>query len=201
MSVLTTSRQTFLIEIKRQVLSKDSPSHTIAETFIKGHPMPDAAPIVYIRGYAGTQGEVEQTVDDPTYGFNAGSTHIRLGQDGKADFYMFVSPFVRLFRDHGYQDVIDGAIQQLPPDIDPNRTIWIYRYYDPTSHTFDRPGGQRLSIEGAAAGLRDFILLRQQITQANTNRLPRLRTPPPPLLRLEECTSSPTLWEVSSRGA
>jgi len=140
--------------------------------------MSDAAPIVYIRGYAGTQGEVEQTVDDPTYGFNAGSTHIRLGQDGKADFYMFVSPFARLLRDHGYQDVIDGAVQQLPPDIDPNRTIWIYRYYDPTSHTFDRPGGRRLSIEGAAAGLRDFILLiRQQITQASTKRSATAQNP------------------------
>ena len=115
-------------------------------------------PIVYVRGYAGTQSDVEETVDDPTYGFNTGSTHIRQMINGKADMFMFVSPFARLFRDHGYQDVIDGAVQQLPPDPEfPERTIWIYRYYDPTSKTFDRPGGQRLSIEQAAAGLEEFI--------------------------------------------
>ena len=67
-------------------------------------------PIIYVRGYAGTQGDVEETVDDPLYGFNAGSTHIRLDQDGKADFFMFVSPFARLFKDFGYADVIDGTL-------------------------------------------------------------------------------------------
>jgi hypothetical protein len=56
-------------------------------------------PIVYVRGYAGTQSDVEETVDDPTYGFNTGSTHIRQMINGKADIFMFVSPFARLFRD------------------------------------------------------------------------------------------------------
>ena len=37
------------------------------------------------------------------------------------------------------------------------QTIWIYRYYDPTSKTYDRPGGRRFSIEEAADGLRLFI--------------------------------------------
>ena len=55
-----------------------------------------ARPIIYVRGYAGTQSAVEDTVDDPTYGFNAGSTHIRLMENGKADMFMFVSPFARL---------------------------------------------------------------------------------------------------------
>ena len=132
--------------------------------------MARCGPIIYIRGYAATQMEVEATVDDPTHGFNAGSTHIRLGVDGRADFYMFVSPFARLFRDHGYQDVIDGSMQQLPDDVDPDRTIWIYRYYDPTSKTFDRPGGRRLTIEEAALGLRDFIEgIREQIYQARNS--------------------------------
>lgn len=119
--------------------------------------MPSEFPIIYVRGYAGTQSDVEETVDDPTYGFNMGSTHVRQMMNGKADMFMFVSPFARLFRDHKYQDVIDGAVQQLPPDLDaPERTIWIYRYYDPTSETFDRPGGVRLTIEQAATGLRDL---------------------------------------------
>ena len=118
-----------------------------------------AYPIIYVRGYAGTQSDVEETTDDPMYGFNAGSTHIRLDQEGHADFFMFVSPFARLLKDFGYLDVIDGALQRVPDPDDPNRakTIWIYRYYDPTTKTFDRPGGRRLSIEEAAEGLREFI--------------------------------------------
>ena len=35
-------------------------------------------PVIYVRGYAGSQNEVEDTVDDPFYGFNKGSTHIRV---------------------------------------------------------------------------------------------------------------------------
>ncbi|QNI30844.1 lipase [Alloacidobacterium dinghuense] len=130
-------------------------------------------PIVYVRGYAGTQSDVEETVDDPTYGFNTGSTHIRQMMNGKADMFMFVSPFARLFRDHGYQDVIDGTVQQLPPNPKaPERTIWIYRYYDPTSQTFDRPGGTRLTIEQAADGLRDFInTVRSSIQLAQAKAL------------------------------
>jgi pimeloyl-ACP methyl ester carboxylesterase len=135
--------------------------------------MPAHLPIIYVRGYAGMQSDVEETVDDPTYGFNAGSTHIRLGEEGKAIQFMFVSPFARLFRDHGYEDVIDGAVQRLPPiSGNPERTIWIYRYYDPTSRTFDRPGGRRLSIEEAARGLKAFIdEIRNQIADAKRQQL------------------------------
>jgi hypothetical protein len=32
--------------------------------------MPKKLPIIYIRGYAGAQADVEETVDDPFYGFN-----------------------------------------------------------------------------------------------------------------------------------
>jgi pimeloyl-ACP methyl ester carboxylesterase len=120
--------------------------------------MQDKYPIVYIRGYAGNQADVEETVDDPFYGFNLGSTHIRQDQTGNAAFFAFQSPFVRLARNHGYTEVFDGPNQQVGPDCPtPNQTIWIYRFYDPTSQTFDQPGGRRLSIEEAAAGLADFI--------------------------------------------
>lgn len=33
--------------------------------------MPTYYPIIYVRGYSGTQSDVEETVDDPTYGFNS----------------------------------------------------------------------------------------------------------------------------------
>jgi pimeloyl-ACP methyl ester carboxylesterase len=120
--------------------------------------MPDKLPIIYIRGYAGNQADVEETVDDPFYGFNLGSTHVRQDQTGNAAFFAFQSPFVRLARNHGYTEVFDGPNQHIGPDcLNPNQTIWIYRFYDPTSQTFDQPGGRRLSIEEAAAGLADFI--------------------------------------------
>jgi hypothetical protein len=114
-------------------------------------------PIIYVRGYAGTQADVEETVDDPFYGFNLGSTHVRVDEQGRADFYVFESPFVRLLTDHGYVDVYDGAVQVATDCPTPQQTIWIYRFYDPTSKTYDRPGGRRLSIEQVADGLREFI--------------------------------------------
>ena len=115
-------------------------------------------PIIYVRGYAGTQGDVEETVDDPFYGFNLGSTHIRMDEQGLPEFYAFESPFVRLMTEHGYTDVFNGVVQAIDPEfVNPAQTIWIYRYYDPTSKTYDRPGGRRLTIEEAADGLRVFV--------------------------------------------
>jgi hypothetical protein len=34
-------------------------------------------PIIYVRGFAATQGEIEETVSDPYMGFNIGSTKAR----------------------------------------------------------------------------------------------------------------------------
>jgi hypothetical protein len=106
----------------------------------------------------GTQGDVEETVDDPFYGFNIGSTHVRVDDQGLASVCAFESPFVRLMSEHGYIDVFNGISQEMPATCTaPAQTIWIYRYYDPTSKTFDRPGGRRLTIEEVADGLREFI--------------------------------------------
>lgn len=125
-------------------------------------------PIIYVRGYAGTQTEVEDTVDDPFHGFNLGSTHVRVGETGRADFFVFESPFVRLLTDYNYIDVYRGYVQKVDTRCtSPQQTIWIYRYYDPTSKTFDRPGGQRLKIEQAAEGLRDLVREVREQTQAN----------------------------------
>ena len=53
-------------------------------------------PIIYVRGFAGTQGEIEDTVGDPYMGFNIGSTKSRQVWDGKMRRYYFESPLVRL---------------------------------------------------------------------------------------------------------
>lgn len=121
----------------------------------------DTWPVIYLRGYAGDQKGVEQTVDDPFYGFNAGSTHVRVGPTGAATFYAFEGSVIRLMTDHGYQDAYDYGTQSLNELDEASqrwRTVWIHRYYDDTSETFDRPRrAERWSIEHAAEDLATLI--------------------------------------------
>lgn len=65
--------------------------------------------IIYVRGFAATQAEIEDTVADPYMGFNIGSTKTRMAWTGDVKRYYFESPLVRLMSDHGYEDVfVDG---------------------------------------------------------------------------------------------
>ncbi len=125
-------------------------------------------PIIYVRGYAGTQSEIESTVDDPFYGLNKGSTHVRIGPKGDAQFFAFESPLLRMITDHEYEDVFEGGLPRCEPTRrkDPNRIIWIYRYYDPASKTFKKEGEGRLSMEDAAEGLRQRIKAIKKETKA-----------------------------------
>ncbi len=128
-------------------------------------------PIIYVRGYAGTQGAVEETVDDPFHGFNVGSTHVRVGPKGKAQFFGFESPLIRMLTDSRlqYTDAYHYGKQGLPPGLNKEqkkRTIWIYRYYDPTSETFSKKSNVRLEIEQAAEGLAKLIERIKKETKA-----------------------------------
>jgi hypothetical protein len=111
-------------------------------------------PIVYVRGYAATQDEINQVVDDPFYGFNTGSTHVRVGPFAEPVQMFFESPLVRLMTDHGYRDAFENGAQMTS-----NRqlkTIWVYRYYDQSADTYgDVP--ERLPMESVAKNLRIFI--------------------------------------------
>jgi hypothetical protein len=71
-------------------------------------------PIVYVRGYAGTTSGINSQVDDPFYGFNLGSTHVRVGGDGDPIFYQFESPLLRLMIDEDYELLVKGSQQQYP---------------------------------------------------------------------------------------
>ena len=53
-------------------------------------------PIIYVRGFVGTHGEIDDTVGDPYMGFNLGSTKARQVWDGKMRLYYFESPLLRL---------------------------------------------------------------------------------------------------------
>ena len=137
-------------------------------------------PIVYIRGYAGATSGINAQVEDPFYGFNAGSTHIRVAGDGAPAFYQFEGPLVRLIGDEKYQVYVHGSQEQVLDDPAPAAalnpaSLWIYRFYDQAATTFQAPPHQNLverlltkgrqmvtadgfDIEQAAVGLYDFIM-------------------------------------------
>jgi pimeloyl-ACP methyl ester carboxylesterase len=123
-------------------------------------------PIVYVRGFAATQGEIEEAVADPYMGFNIGSTKSRLAWTGEVKRFFFESPLVRLMADHGYEDVfVDGddllAAERADQAI-PYRCIVIYRYYDEASQDFG--SGATPPIEHFAKGLDRLILrLREKV--------------------------------------
>ncbi len=137
----------------------------------------DKWPIVYIRGYAGPTTGINQQVDDPFYGFNNGSTHIRVAGDGRPAFYQFEGPLVRLLGDEQYQLYVFGSQQQVLDDTTikvEQASVWIYRFYDVAATTFEPPPHQNLAerllrwgrehvtsdgfnIEDAAVGLYDLV--------------------------------------------
>ena len=115
---------------------------------------PPYYPIVYLRGYAGTQGEIEATVSTPYTGFNLGSTRVRQLHTGEVLPYVFESPVIRLMKDHGYADAYSGG-RILPQGPTPSRSIWIFRYYDVADRAFG--DGRRREIEFHACKLRGFL--------------------------------------------
>ena len=48
---------------------------------------PPYYPIIYVRGYAGTDSDIEDTVSDPYMGFNLGSTRLRTVWTGATERY------------------------------------------------------------------------------------------------------------------
>lgn len=124
-------------------------------------------PIIYVRGYAGTDSDIEDTVSDPYMGFNLGSTRIRTLWTGDTERYYFESPLVRLMKDFKYSDVYSAGlniteVDKVPPGtIDP-RSITIYRYYDQVSSVFGK--GNQVAMEDFGQGLSDLIIkLRDRI--------------------------------------
>ena len=118
-------------------------------------------PIIYVRGFAATQGEIEETVADPYMGFNIGSTKSRMAWSGDVRRFFFESPLVRLMNDHGYFDVFEDG-EDLVANVRtdrpiPYRCIVIHRYYDDASKDFG--SGDTPPIEHFARGL-DRLILR-----------------------------------------
>lgn len=120
-------------------------------------------PIIYVRGYAGTQDDVEETVSTPYMGFNLGATKLRQRWDGRIVRHVFESPLVRLMKKYDYRDVFAEGDELRDCPLQPNSVI-IYRYYEPVSR--DLGSGERLEIEDYARGLDKLIAqIRTQVCQ------------------------------------
>ena len=147
-------------------------------------------PIIYVRGYAGSTAGIDAQVDDPFYGFNRGSTHVRVGGDGDPMFYQFEGPLLRLMSEENYRLLVGGDQQQYleeAPDASlPEASLWVYRFYDQAATTFVVPppeglvqrfwGGLRrrvtaegFDIEDAALGL--YSLIEKVLVKTGSERV------------------------------
>ena len=117
-------------------------------------------PIIFVRGFAMRDGDIEKAVAEPFSGFENGSTLLRQGVGDDIVPFYFESPVIRLITDCGYEDVYqEGREPQEPDDFDdlrnPERTLWVYRYYEQASEVFG--DGDRDDIETLAHGLYDLV--------------------------------------------
>jgi hypothetical protein len=131
-------------------------------------------PIIYVRGYAMTPNEIDETTADPFCGFNLGSTVYRAVPDKTRQprKYIFESPVVRLASDFSYRDVYEDGYDILDPewgaDPDnklPSRSIIVYRYYDEASRLLGL--GKTPSIEVFSAKLGELILRVRDLVCGN----------------------------------
>lgn len=113
-------------------------------------------PIIYVRGYAATMAEIDAATADPYMGFNLGSSMLRQDAAKQPVRFIFESPLLRLMKDHGYVDAFRHGDDDYDPGTAPDRSIWVFRYYERASSTLG--DAKRVAIEDFAVDLRRFIL-------------------------------------------
>lgn len=134
-------------------------------------------PIVYVRGYAMSRSEIDQTTADPFCGFNIGSTVFRAAADRTSPprKYIFASPVVRLTSDPNlrYSDVFTSGHDILDAEWEgtlPRKSIVIYRYYDAASNLLG--SGETPSIEEFGKGLSRLIArIRELVCRDPSNKI------------------------------
>jgi len=145
--------------------------------------MPDSSevrfhPIIYVRGYAMTRGEIDATTADPFCGFNLGSTVFRVTPEKNrpAKKFVFESPVVRLqsdFEKFKYSDVFKDGLDIMDPSWTgaiTRQSIVIYRYYEQASTLLGV--GATPDIEDFAKGLSSLILrVRDLVCQDPNNNV------------------------------
>ena len=136
-----------------------NPAATVATPHQLRRIEPPFYPIVYVRGYAMSGGERDETFHDGYYGFAATSVRKRQGPPDP-DRYLLADVFegqlMRLMKDFGYADAINrGNRVDRPPKqavFNPSRSLWISRFYDA-----DVLGQQLRGIEAHAQDLLTLI--------------------------------------------
>ncbi|CAN5920726.1 hypothetical protein BH11PSE13_BH11PSE13_29020 [soil metagenome] len=128
-------------------------------------------PIIYVRGYAMTSAERDETAADPFCGFNVGSTVYRatINKNAPAQKFVFESPIVRLVADYQYQSVYQNGLDILDEDWKPSpdetgrdvdgipaASVIVYRYYDAGSELLG--DGKSRDVGSYAQGLNKLIL-------------------------------------------
>ena len=115
-------------------------------------------PIIYVRGFAMRDSEIEATINTPYMGFNLGATRVRQGPSGAFDSLIFESPVIRLMKDHGYRDVYaEGAERE---DRLPRRTL-NHRYKE--TQTFFGASFYTLDVSGESP------LITRKVVQLNND--------------------------------
>jgi hypothetical protein len=136
-------------------------------------------PIIYVRGFAMTRGEIDDTTADPFCGFNLGSTVMRAvpSRDRPPRKFVFESPVLRLGSDFEYTDVYEDGYDildeewEIGADGEPTgnrigaRPIIVYRYYDEASTLLGK--GRTPRIEQFAEDLGKLILRVRDLACAN----------------------------------
>ena len=142
-------------------------------------------PIIYLRGFAMTQGEIDDTTADPFNGFNLGSVLLRTGWTGDTARHIFESPVLRLTQPpFNYRVTFSDSIRGLSAETKnelkewanlsapagaaagspPKAIIAIYRYYDIDSRYF---GGESNAVmETYGWGLGRLVVDLLDATQA-----------------------------------
>lgn len=135
-------------------------------------------PIVYLRGFAMGDSEIDDTTADPFNGFNVGSVLVRTGWTGTSSRHIFESPVLRLTQPpYNYRLAFSDGIKGLSTDTKqelsdwksflenpdnaaaswpPNAVIAICRYYDIDSHLLGE--GHRVGMETYGWGVGRLIL-------------------------------------------
>ena len=120
-------------------------------------------PIVYVRGFAGGTRGIDQAVDDPFYGFNLGSTHVRVGGVGDPIRYQFESPLLRLITEMGYSLLVEGGqeayLDSKGPGEVPAASVWVHRFYDSAATSW----GQRAEEFRLEAAAEDLLRLVEKV--------------------------------------
>src|SRR3954451_17265083 len=142
-------------------------------------------PIVYLRGFAAGDGEIDETTADPFNGFNVGSILTRTGWTGDGARHIFESPILRLTQPpFNYRLTFSDGVRGLNPESrgeledwkqflkeqsdalgsPPQAVIAIYRYYDIDSHLLGE--GKRVGMETYGWGLGRLIVDLLNATEA-----------------------------------